>query len=198
VADLDPDPLVQFRLWFDTWRRVAPDDANSMVLATAGADGRAAARTVLLKGADHRGFTFFTNYESRKGRDLAASPWATLLFTWVPVRRQVTLAGRVERCSPEENDEYFAGRPRGSQLGAWASAQSQPVASREVLDERYRAFETQFDGEDVPRPPHWGGYRLVPETIEFWQGRRDRLHDRLRYELDPTLPAGWTITRLSP
>jgi pyridoxamine 5'-phosphate oxidase len=198
LADLRPDPVAQFLEWFEVWRACEPEDANAMVVATADADGRASARTVLLKGADAGGFTFFTNYESRKARELAGTPWATLLFAWVPLRRQVIVAGRVERCSDEENDRYFASRPRGSQLGAWASSQSQVIADRSVLDERYRAFESQFDGQEVPRPPQWGGFRVVPETVELWQGRSNRLHDRLRYERDPSLDTGWRVVRLSP
>ena len=198
VSEVDPDPIRQFLDWFEVWRSCEPDDANAVVVATADAEGRSSARTVLLKGVDADGFVFFTNYESRKARDLAATPWATLLFGWIPVRRQVIVSGRVERCTDAENDAYFATRPRGSQIGAWASAQSQVIADRDVLDERYRAYETEFEGDDVPRPPHWGGYRVVPETVELWQGRANRLHDRLRYERDPSLESGWRIVRLSP
>jgi pyridoxamine 5'-phosphate oxidase len=198
AGDLDPDPVAQFDAWLAVWQSLDPVEVNAAVLATADAEGRPHARTVLLKGADERGFTVFTNYESRKGRDLAANPWATLLFVWLPIGRQVTVSGRVERCADAENDEYFALRPRGGQLGAWASAQSQVIADRRVLDERYEAFAAEFEGGEVPRPPNWGGYRLVPEAVELWQGRENRLHDRLRYERDATLDSGWRIVRLSP
>lgn len=168
-----------------------------MTLATVGADGRPSARIVLVKGVDERGFVFFTNYESRKGRDLAAHPYAALLFYWIELERQVRIEGRVEKTSAEESDRYFASRPVGSRIGAWASEQSAVIDSRATLEAREKAFSERY-GDDPPRPPHWGGYRVVPDTLEFWQGRPSRLHDRLVYTRDAAAPHGWTISRLSP
>ena len=165
-----------------------------MVLATADADGRPSARTVLLKGYDVRGFVFFTNYESRKGLELAANPYGSLVFPWYPLHRQVLVAGPVERTSRAETEDYFAIRPHGAQLGAWASAQSQRVPDRAALEQAWAAAERRFPGE-VPAPPHWGGYRLAPTSVEFWQGRISRLHDRLRYRLSGQ---AWIVERLSP
>lgn len=194
--DVDPDPFAQLLAWLGDWTAVAPREPSAAVLATAGADGRPAARTVLVRGIDERGCTFFTNYESRKGLHLAENPQASLLFQWVPVLRQVELVGAVERVTPEESDAYFAGRPRGSQLAAWASAQSRPVASRADLEAAVAEVAARFGDGPVPRPPHWGGYRLVPATVELWQGRPDRLHDRLRYERADG--GRWHIVRLNP
>ncbi|MDQ2651126.1 MAG: pyridoxamine 5'-phosphate oxidase [Actinomycetota bacterium] len=196
-SDVDPDPIAQLRTWFAAWSEVAPREPSAAVLATAGADGRPAARTVLVRGIDERGCTFFTNYESRKGTDLTENPWASLLFQWVPVLRQVELVGSVQRIDPEESDAYFAGRPRGSQLAAWASAQSRAVASRADLEAAVAAVADQYGDGPIPRPPHWGGFRLVPDTVELWQGRPDRLHDRLRYERAGS-GAAWRIVRLNP
>jgi pyridoxamine 5'-phosphate oxidase len=196
-ADVDPDPIVQLRRWLASWTEAAPREPSAAVLATAGADGRPAARTVLVRGIDERGCSFFTNYDSRKGTDLAENPWASLLFQWVPVLRQVELVGRVERLSGEESDAYFAGRPLGSQLAAWASEQSREVATRAELEAKVAKVAERFGDGPVPRPPHWGGFVLRPDTVELWQGRPDRLHDRLRYQR-PGPDAAWQVVRLNP
>jgi pyridoxamine 5'-phosphate oxidase len=198
VGDVDPDPVRQVQAWMLSWQEAAPREPSAAVLATAGADGAPGARTVLVRGFDERGCTFFTNYESRKGRDLAENPQASLLFSWVPVLRQIELVGPVAPVDPAESDEYFATRPRGSQLAAWASAQSTVLDSREALEAAYAAVEARFGDGVVTRPPHWGGYRLTPDTIELWQGRANRLHDRLRYEREPGGSTGWRLARLSP
>jgi pyridoxamine 5'-phosphate oxidase len=193
-ADVLPDPLEQFRRWFDEAREVGLMEPNAMALATVDASGQPAARTVLLKGLDARGLTFFTNLEIRKARALAANPKASLLFWWPPQARQVRFEGEIERVEDGEADAYFASRPRGSQIGAWASAQSRVVAGRAALEAAEREIAARFPTE-VPRPPFWGGYRLVPACVEFWQGRLNRLHDRLRYT---RRGQGWTIERLAP
>ena len=167
-----------------------------MTLATAGADCRPSARLVLLKGFDASGFVFYTNYESRKARELAANPWAALVFFWPQLARQVRIEGRVEPVAPHESDAYFHSRPRGSQLGAWASHQSQVISSRAVLDQRMQELTAAYQARPVPRPPYWGGYRLAPTLVEFWQGRPNRLHDRLRYRR--LEDGGWLIERLAP
>jgi len=173
-------------------------EPNAMTLATVGPDGRPSARMVLLKGFDHRGFVFYTNYSSRKGRELTANPAAALVFWWPPpVHRQVRIEGLVERVSHEESDAYFRTRPFGSQLGAWASNQSEVIAGRDILELRLERLTATYAGGEVPLPPYWGGYRLAPDVIEFWQGRPNRLHDRLRYSRDGAT-AGWTLERLSP
>jgi pyridoxamine 5'-phosphate oxidase len=193
----DRDPLKQFQTWYDEVLAagVSEQDAISMTLATATKDGRPLARIVLLKSVDNGGFVFYTNYQSLKGRDLAENPQACLLFYWSKVWRQVRIEGTVEKVSAEESEEYFQSRPLGSKLGAWASNQSEVVDSRETLEGRFAELEKRY-GEDVPRPPHWGGYRLKPNTIEFWQGRDNRLHDRLRYRLQDG--GTWLIERLGP
>lgn len=193
--DLARDPFRQFDRWFAEAEAARLNEPNAMTLATADPDGTPSARTVLLKGVDGRGFVFFTNYESRKGRELAANPRATLVFPWLELERQVIVAGRVSRISREETETYFHSRPHGSQLGAWASPQSTVVTGREALEANLRAIEQRFAGSAVPPPPHWGGYRVAPETVEFWQGRRNRLHDRLRYRRTAD---GWTVDRLAP
>lgn len=195
-ADLASDPIAQFTAWFDTAHESGLIEPNVMILATCDRDGRPSARAVLLKGFDERGFVFYSNYESRKGHELATHPFAALVFYWDVLERQVRIEGRVERVSAEESDHYFAARPRGSQLGAAASPQSQIVPSREALEERLAQLETAYAGRDVPRPASWGGYCVVPEAIEFWQGRPNRLHDRLRYRRQDGGP--WTIERLAP
>jgi pyridoxamine 5'-phosphate oxidase len=194
-ADLAADPVTQFQVWLSAALAAGVAEPNAMALATADADGRPAVRMVLLKVADARGFAFFTNRESAKGRDLAANPRAALCFHWDEVQRQVTVRGPVEPVPDDEADAYFASRPLGSRYGAWASRQSTVIAGREVLDEALAAAQERFAAEAVPRPPYWGGYRVVPEAVEFWQGRPDRLHDRLRYRRDGD---AWTIERLSP
>ncbi|CAG2148362.1 Pyridoxine/pyridoxamine 5'-phosphate oxidase [Cupriavidus yeoncheonensis] len=194
-SDVAADPMAQFKRWFDEAVTAKLPEPNAMTLATVGADGQPSARIVLLKGIDEKGFTFFTNYESRKGLDIAANPRAALLFHWVQLERQVRVEGRVEKVDDGESDAYYASRPLGSRLGAWASEQSREVAGRDVLEQRESEYRAKF-GENPPRPAHWGGYRLVPTALEFWQGRPSRLHDRIAYRLDAS--DGWKIVRLSP
>jgi pyridoxamine 5'-phosphate oxidase len=195
-ADVDADPLRQFAKWFEQALAAHLPEPNAMTLATATPDGQPSARMVLLKAFDASGFTFFTNYDSRKGRELTTNPRAALLFFWPQLQRQVRIEGTVERTSEAESDAYFRSRPLGSRLGAWASQQSEVIAGRHVLEERMRELAQRFADGEVPRPPHWGGYRVYPLTIEFWQGRPDRLHDRLRYQR--VQPTGWRLERLSP
>ncbi len=196
-AALDPDPVVQFGRWFDEAVRAGLPEPNAMTLATASAEGRPSARMVLLKGFDARGFVFFTNYESRKGAELAANPWAALVFHWGPLERQVRVEGRVERTGREESAAYFRSRPLGSRLGALASAQSRVLPDRGTLERRVAELEARHAAGEVPLPDFWGGYRLVPDALELWQGRPDRLHDRFRYTRRDGVP-GWAIERLSP
>jgi pyridoxamine 5'-phosphate oxidase len=195
AADLDPDPIVQFRTWLDAAIAALPEP-TAMGLATAGADGHPRARHVLLKGVDERGFVWFTSYESTKGRQLAENPWASIVFPWFPMHRQVIVSGPVERTSDEESDEYFATRDRESQIGAWASEQSEEIPDKEWLRTRVADVEARFAGGAVTRPPFWGGYRLRPDAIEFWQQGANRLHDRIVYT--PSADGGWTKARLSP
>jgi pyridoxamine 5'-phosphate oxidase len=193
--DADPDPIKQFASWYDEVLAAGISDADAMTLATATKDERPSARVVLLKSFDDQGFVFYTNYLSRKGLELDDNPQACLLFYWASFWRQVRIEGAVEKVSAAESEEYFQSRPLGSKLGAWASNQSEVIDSREILKARFTELEKRF-GEDVPRPPHWGGYRLRPNSIEFWQGRDNRLHDRLRYNL---MEDGlWVIERLGP
>jgi pyridoxamine 5'-phosphate oxidase len=196
-ADVGDDPIGAFASWFDHAAAAGVPEPGAMVLATADAEGTPSARTVLLKAVDRRGFVFYTNRASRKGADLAANPRAALVFNWVPVRRQVLVRGDVEPVDDDESDAYFASRPRGSQIGAWASRQSEVAADRAELDRRAADVEARFDGLDVPRPPFWGGYRVIPVAVEFWQGRIDRLHDRLRFRRDG-VDAPWVLERLFP
>ena len=194
-ADVVPDPVVQFRAWFRDALAADLHEPNAMTLATTTPDGGPSARTVLLKGYDERGFVFYTNYEGRKARELEANPTCALLFYWGELERQVRIEGRASRLSTEVSDAYFLSRPRGSRLGAWASEQSRPVEDRSVLEERVKALEAEYEGREIPRPPFWGGYRVEPEVIEFWQGRENRLHDRLVYRRSE---GEWTIERLQP
>jgi pyridoxamine 5'-phosphate oxidase len=194
-ADLDPDPIVQFHEWFQKVIDADLHEPNAMILATATAEGKPSARTVLLKGYDERGFVFYTNYEGRKAKEIEANPTCALLFYWGELERQVRIEGRASRLSGEESDAYFAGRPRGSRLGAWASEQSRPVEDRGVLEERVKALEAEYEGRGIPRPPFWGGYRVEPQEIEFWQGRENRLHDRLVYRRED---GAWRVERLQP
>ena len=186
----------QFAAWFADAAAYELPEPNAMIVATAGAGGRPSARTVLLKEFDERGLTFFTNYESRKGSELAANPYASLVFPWFPMQRQVIVAGAVERVSRAETEEYFASRPRGSQLGAWASPQSRVLADRAAVEAGLAAAVERFGDGPVPAPPHWGGLRVRPETVEFWQGRSNRLHDRLRFRR--TANESWILERLAP
>jgi pyridoxamine 5'-phosphate oxidase len=194
--DLDADPIVQFKGWFGEAALSEVPEVNAMALATATPEGRPSVRMLLLRGVDERGFTFFTNYQSRKARELEANPYAAMVFFWHDVERQVRVEGRVERISAEESDRYFHSRPAGSRLGACASPQSEVIPGREVLETRFGELESQYPEGSVPRPENWGGYRLVPDSIEFWQGRPNRLHDRLRYTRRET--GGWIIERLAP
>ena len=189
------DPVAQFRGWFDEAVRADLLDVNAMTLATADAAGRPDARIVLLKDVSAGGFVFFTNYESAKGRQLAANPRACLLFFWAELERQVRVSGRVAQVTREESEAYFQSRPLESRLGAWASPQSAVLPSRETIEQRYRDLQGQYEGNAVPLPPYWGGYRVTPDEVEFWQGRTGRLHDRLRYRRDGE---GWRIERLAP
>ena len=194
-SDLDPDPLRQFGRWYEEAERVV-EAPEAVALATATADGQPSVRMVLAKGFDERGFKFHTGHGSRKGRELAETGRGALLFYWHPLGRQVRIEGQVERVADDESEEYFRTRPRDGQIAAWASQQSEPLGSRDELEARVAELEREFQGRDVPLPPHWGGYRLVPEVWEFWQHRDSRLHDRFRYRRQDG--GEWTIERLSP
>lgn len=194
-ADVAADPITQFEKWLDEALKADLPEPTAMTLATVGANERPAARIVLLKAVDRHGFSFFTNYGSSKGHALAAHPYAALVFHWVELERQVRIEGRVEKVSAEESTEYFNKRPLLSRIGAWASPQSQAIASRGWLEKQFEATSERF-GENVPLPPFWGGYRVIPESIEFWQGRRSRLHDRLLYRQEPS--GAWALARLAP
>ena len=193
--DVSPDPIAQFARWFAEAQAAEVEEPNAMVLATAASDRTPSARVVLLKGFDERGFVFFTDYRSRKGAELEANPRAALVLPWSELERQVRITGDVTRTSVEESETYYRSRPLGSRLGAWVSHQSQAIPSRAVLEKGLREVERRFAGGDVPLPPYWGGYRVRPGAIEFWQGRQNRLHDRIGYERDG---GGWKIQRLAP
>jgi pyridoxamine 5'-phosphate oxidase len=198
-SDLDADPIVQFSRWFEqasAGRAIDQGDVNAATLATADKDGRPSARVVLLKGVDARGFMFFTNYDSRKGRELAENPNASLVFYWPDQERQVCIAGQATKISRAESEAYFKSRPRGSRLAAWASRQSEVIATREVLENHWQELQAKYPGDDVPMPPNWGGFVLAPSRIEFWQGRPSRLHDRFRYSWQAE--GKWLVERLDP
>jgi pyridoxamine 5'-phosphate oxidase len=195
-SDLDPDPIVQFRVWFTEAQAAKGIEPNAMTVATADSSGNPSARTVLLKGLDERGFIFYSNYDSAKGNQLAVNPRAELLFYWPELERQVRIHGEVERLERSASEEYFRSRPIGNQLGAVASPQSRVIPNREYLQELYDTLEQKFGGEAVPMPDHWGGYRVLPQSLEFWQGRTSRLHDRLRYRRDDD--GEWIVERLAP
>jgi len=190
-----PDPIRQFDVWWAAALQAKLDEVNAMTLATASADGIPSARIVLLKGYDERGFVFFTNYQSEKGQDLIANPHASLVFFWPTLERQVRINGSAEKVSSAESDEYFNSRPVGSRIGAWASPQSEVIKSRDLLEQNVTELERKYADGSIPRPPHWGGFRIIPNSIEFWQGRPNRLHDRIRYTL---IGEEWVIERLAP
>jgi pyridoxamine 5'-phosphate oxidase len=192
---LSPDPISQFTKWFERAERDGMKHPEGFSLSTVDANGRPSSRIVLMKEYDARGFVFYTNYESRKSRELVANPNAAMTFWWESLERQVRIEGRAEKVSAAESDDYYSTRPRGSQIGAWASEQSAVISTREVLEEEIRALEAKFGEGDIARPTFWGGWRIVPEVVEFWQGRKSRLHDRLRYRREGE---GWVVERLSP
>jgi pyridoxamine 5'-phosphate oxidase len=194
--DLAAEPLVQLRRWFDEAVATGVVQPEAMALATATRDGQPSVRMVLLRGLDERGLVFFTNYDSRKGCELTENPRAALVLFWEPLERQVRVEGRVEKATEAESDAYFQSRPRGSRLGAWASPQSAVLPGRDVLDRWVSEVEAKYAGQEVPRPPNWGGYRVVPDLIEFWQGQPSRLHDRLCYRRQPD--GSWKVERLAP
>lgn len=194
-SEVNPDPIVQFQTWFAEAVAAELPEPNAMTLATASKTGVPSARIVLLKGLDSRGFVFYTNYESRKGEELLENPQAAIVFLWAVLERQVRIEGRVEKVADAETEAYFHSRPLSSQLGAWSSEQSRVVADRSVLERRFQDFQNQYAAQEIPRPPHWGGFRVIPHQIEFWQGRPSRLHDRLRYRLSRD---DWQIDRLAP
>jgi pyridoxamine 5'-phosphate oxidase len=194
-SEADPNPIAQFQSWFAAAVAAQLPEPNAMTIATATPDGIPSARIVLLKDVDDRGFVFFTNYNSHKGQELTHNPQAAIVFLWAELERQVRIQGRVEKIAPAESDEYFYSRPPGSRLGAWASNQSEVVADRGVLDQQLADLEAKYANQEIPRPEHWGGFRVMPTMIEFWQGRSSRLHDRLRYR---SIDGAWVIDRLSP
>ncbi len=194
-SEANSDPIGQFQNWFEAAVAAQLPEPNAMTIATATRDGMPSARVVLLKDVDDRGFVFFTNYNSHKGQELTNNPHGAIVFLWTELERQVRIQGRVEKIAPAESDEYFYSRPPGSRLGAWASNQSEVVTGREVLDQQLADLEAKYANQEIPRPEHWGGFRVIPSMIEFWQGRSSRLHDRLRYRL---IEGTWVVDRLSP
>ena len=194
--DLDPSPVIQFRKWFQEALSAELTDPNAMTLATASRKGKPSARVVLLKDFDHRGFVFYSNYESKKGREIHENPYAAIVFFWAEVERQVIMNGKVSRLPRKESEEYFLSRPVGSQIGAWASRQSRVISGPEILESRVKELEHKYEGKKIPMPSYWGGFLLSPNSFEFWQGRPNRLHDRLRYTLQSE--GHWRIERLSP
>jgi len=195
-TNADSNPFEQFQAWFNQALAAELPEPNAMTIATAGSDGKPSARIVLLKGYDERGFVFYTNYKSHKGQQLLENPWGALVFWWAQLERQVRIEGRVEKVSDGESDAYFNSRPPASQLGAWGSEQSQVIENRQVLEQKLEQLKQEYEGKKVTRPPHWGGFRVVPVEIEFWQGRPNRLHDRLLYRRSED--GNWKIQRLSP
>lgn len=197
IIEVAVSPFQQFQVWLQEALASSIKEPNAMTLATCTADGRPSARIVLLKGIDEQGFIFYTNYESRKGQDLERNPHAALVFAWLELEKQVRIEGRVERISLEQSTAYFQSRPKGSQIGAWASPQSQVISDRIILEQNVERLQTEYaDATQLPRPPHWGGYRVNAEVVEFWQGRSSRLHDRIRYALQ--VDGSWKIDRLAP
>ena len=194
-SEVSGNPYKQFGQWWDEAIKSNLEEVNAMTLSTASKEGRPSSRIMLLKGYDEKGFVFFTNYLSNKGEQISDNPYVSLLFFWKELQRQVRIEGKIEKLETVDSDEYFYSRPVGSRIGAWASKQSKAIESRETLESDFAKYAKQFEGVDVPRPEHWGGYRVVPDKIEFWQGRSNRLHDRIEYSLDN---AAWRIKRLSP
>lgn len=194
-SDVNPDPFVEFGSWLGQAISAKVHEPNAMTVASVSADGRPSLRTVLLRAHDHQGLVFYTNYNSRKGQEMQGRPWASLHFWWGPLERQIRIEGRVVQVDPQTSDRYFATRPRGSQLGAWVSDQSEVIIGRHVLEEQLIELTARYEGQTVPRPPNWGGFRVVPDGFEFWQGRASRLHDRLQYQRNGD---GWVIRRLAP
>ena len=194
-TEIDPNPFIQFKKWFEQALAAQLPEPNAMTIATTTPDGKPSARMVLLKDFDERGFVFFTNYNSRKGQELAQNPQAAIVFWWAELERQVRILGSVEKVSESESNDYFESRPAKSRLGAWASNQSEIITNREVLEQRMQELQSKYENQEIPRPQHWGGLRVIPTEIEFWQGRSSRLHDRLLYTLDD---GSWKIQRLSP
>ncbi len=194
--DVDHDPFIQFNKWWDEAIKSELDEINAITLATATLNGVPSARIVLLKSVSEHGFVFFTNYNSQKGKELLENPKAALVFFWKELERQIRISGKVEKVSSGESDEYFASRPAGSRIGAWASPQSSVIISREIIEENTIKFGQKFEGGNIPRPPHWGGYIVIPTVFEFWQGRPNRLHDRFQYTLNGE--GGWNTERLAP